>query len=67
MFSKPDIPFGFTVISFHFEILDLWIEGFVYHDATCSREYLKGRRISVQVFDTFNHRRALIVFSGLGS
>lgn len=67
MFSKPDIPSGFTVISLHFEIFSLWTEDFVYHDASFSWEYLKGRSISVQVLDTFNHRRALIVFSGLGS
>lgn len=32
-----------------------------------SREYLRGRSISVQEFDIFNPRRAFIVFSGLGS
>lgn len=65
MFSKPYIPFGFTVISLHFKIFSLWTEDFVYHDATFSRDYLKGRSISVQVFDIFNHRKALTAFSGL--
>lgn len=32
-----------------------------------SREYLRGRSFSVQEFDIFNPRRALIVFSALGS
>lgn len=36
MFSKPDIPSGFTVISLHFEIFSLWTEDFVYHDASFS-------------------------------
>lgn len=70
MFSKPDISSGFTVISLHFEIFSPWTEGFVYPDATFSRDPLgvsKRKKCLSSGVDIFNHRRALIVFSRLRS
>lgn len=66
MFSKPDIPSGFTVISLHFEIFSPWTEGFVYllHSLGILWEYLKGRSVSVQVLIYLTAGELLLYLAG---